>query len=140
MMELAQDPELLKAVREEVETAYVTDHTTGRRALDLQKTIGLPLLQSIYTETLRLHMSINVARMVLEPIEIEGYELGAGTLLQAPTTIAHTEEDIWSVDGHPASQFWARRHLKEVDGTQQFATAGRPSSFFPFGLSSLSND
>ncbi|KAL4981393.1 cytochrome P450 [Aspergillus falconensis] len=113
MMELIADPELYQAVREECLIASVADPITDQRTFDLQKLLSMPLLQSVYTETLRLHVSINVTREVTQPIRLDGYLLTAGSLVQAPSQIGQYNEAGWGVEGHPASTFWARRHLKE---------------------------
>ena len=145
-MELAKDPSLFQAVKEEVSTAYVTDPHTKSQTLDLQKLANLPLLTSIYTETLRIHMSFNVMRNVQESFQIDGYTIPKGSMIQAPQTIAHYDEAIWGVDEHPASEFWAERHIKSVEEKddagnitykRSFAMAGRSSSYFPYGTCSL---
>ena len=149
IVELAKDPTLLEAVREEVATTYVTDPETGKRTFDIQKLAILPLLQSVFTETLRLRMNFNIIRQVNEPFDVDGYTLKKGAMLQAPMMVAHYDEAVWGNAGHPASEFWAERHIKYVDETDDsgnvcrkrtFAMAGRPSSYFPFGtlLSPLS--
>lgn len=143
VIELARDPDLFQAVREEVLKAYVTDPTTGKRTIDAQKLLELPLLQSIYVETLRLHMSINITREIMEPMVLEGYNLERGALLQAPSEIAHYDEGAWASGGHPASQFWAARHVQyaekrdeagRVARVPQFVMAGRSNEFFPYGV------
>jgi cytochrome P450 len=143
IMEVVKDANILKSVREEVETAYIIDAETGQRKFDLQKLATLPLLQSIFTETLRLRMNFNIIRQVKEPFAVDGYTLKKGSMLQAPMQVAHYEEAVWGSEGHPASEFWAERHIKyveEIDGfgkrtvRRTFAMAGRPSSYFPFGM------
>ena len=142
IIELAKDPALLEAVREEVATTYVTDPETGKRTFDIQKLATLPLLQSVFTETLRLRMNFNIIRQVNEPFAVDGYTLKKGAMLQAPMMVAHYDEAVWGHARHPASEFWAERHIKYVDETdgfgnvvrkRTFAMAGRPSSYFPFG-------
>jgi cytochrome P450 len=142
ILELARDPALLKAVQEEVATVEYTDENTNERAFHIQKLTTLPLLQAIFTETLRLRMNFNIIRQVKEPFIVDGYELRKGAMLQAPMMVAHYDEAVWSKDGHPASEFWAERHIKYVDETDSlgtvtkkrvFSMAGRPSSYFPFG-------
>ncbi|KAK2059469.1 cytochrome P450 [Colletotrichum caudatum] len=142
VMEVVKDPSLFKAVREEVQEAQITDPGTGRATFDMPKLVALPLLQSIYVETLRMHVSINITREVLESMEIEGYFLEKGSLVQAPTQIGHFDEEVWGAEGHPASEFWAERHVKyaekvdeagNVKKVKEFSMAGRPSEFFPFG-------
>ncbi|KAK0650000.1 cytochrome P450 [Cercophora newfieldiana] len=143
LMETIQRPELLDRIREEVMGTYVTDPKTGERLIDVQKLLALPLLQSVYTESMRLHVSMNVTREVVGPMSLEGHKLEIGALLQAPTEISHREESVWGVPGHPASEFWAERHIKyvervdEKDGTvklePQFDMTGRQNDFFPYG-------
>ncbi|OLN85834.1 Cholesterol 7-alpha-monooxygenase 4 [Colletotrichum chlorophyti] len=142
IMEVAKDPYLFGAVREELQDALSIDPGTGEPTFDMTKLVTLPLLQSIYTETLRMHVSINITRQVLEPMELDGYLLSKGSLVQAPTQIGHLDESVWAVDGHSASEFWAERHVKYVESkddvgnvqrNREFSMAGRPSHFFPYG-------
>lgn len=135
MMHLIADPQLYRAVREECLAASTADPTTGRRTFDPQKLLSMPLLQSVYTETLRLHVSINVTREVTQSITLDGYRLTAGASIQAPSQIGQYNEAVWGSERHPASQFWAGRHLKHDGGKAEFSMAGRTSSFFPFGMS-----
>lgn len=156
LIEIAQDHDLQQAIREEVFTARSDGDADG--VFDLRKLATLPLLQSVFSETLRLHMDFNLIRHVQE----DGISMDlnlrssngatAGTnciaiprnsMLQAPMSIAHYEEAVWSVPGHPASVFWAERHIKYVDSDaadgskvkkRAYALSGRPSSFFPFGM------
>ena len=133
MMELIADPELYRAVREECLAASSVDLVTGERTFDPQSLLAMPLLQSVYIETLRLHISINVTREVTQPIKLDGHLLTPGSLIQAPSQIGQYNEAVWGTSGHPASQFWAGRHLKHDGGKAEFTMAGRTSSFFPFG-------
>ncbi|KAI8262806.1 Cholesterol 7-alpha-monooxygenase [Colletotrichum sp. SAR11_239] len=142
VMELAKNPSLWRAVKEEVQGAIVPDPVTSKPAIDVTKLLALPLLQSVYAETLRLHVSINVTREVMEPLEWDGYVLPKGSLVQAPTQIGLQDESVWGVEGHPASIFWAERHIKYVNKedelgnvkmAMEFSMAGRPSDYFPYG-------
>jgi cytochrome P450 len=142
-MQIARDSALLLALREEVNTAYVTDPATGARALSIQQVSNLPLLTSAYTEALRLSMSFNVVRDVRETFTLDGYTIEKGALVQVPTLAAHYDEKIWGAEEHPASEFWAERHIKYVDEKDEcgnvtqkrvFAMAGKTGShYFPYG-------
>ncbi|EMR62436.1 putative cytochrome p450 family protein [Eutypa lata UCREL1] len=130
------------ALRDEVQTAIVVNLETGKKSINIQKLISLPLLQSVYVETLRLHMSFNIVREVTEPMTLDGYMIKKGSLIEAPMQIAHTEEAAWGVTDHPASEFWAERHIKYVESKdeegnvvqkREFTMAGRSSTFFPYG-------
>ncbi|KAH7318291.1 cytochrome P450 [Stachybotrys elegans] len=136
LMEILADASLLQAVREEVATAVTTDAETGKLKVDSQKLVELPLLQSIWTETLRLRINFNIGRDVKQPVTLSGYTIPKGSLLQAPMSIAHYDESIWGTAGHPASEFWAERHIKYSDqacSKRSYAMAGRPTCYFPFG-------
>ena len=141
-MELARDPALLKQVREEVMTTIHVDPATGQRTLNSQKLVTIPLLQSIYIEAMRLHVSMNITREIVEPIELDNHILEKGSLLQAPSEIAHYDERTWGVAGHPASEFWAARHIAYTDTpdgnggvtrVSQLNMAGRSNDFIPYG-------
>ena len=136
MMELIADPKLYSAVREECLAASTADPISGERTFNIQKLLSMPLLQSVYLETLRLHVSINVTREVTQSITLDGYHLTAGSLIQAPSQIGQYNEAVWGSHGHPAAEFWAGRNLKyDANGKAEFTMAGRTSSFFPFGMS-----
>jgi len=56
-------------------------------------------------------------------------------LIQAPTLLAHFNDQVWAAEGHPASEFWAYRHVRyhKESGEMEFAMAGGPNDFFPYG-------
>lgn len=143
MFEVAKDPSLLQALRKELDTAYVTDPITGSRTLNLQKFAALPLLTSVYTETLPLSMSFNVVRNVSQTFTLDGYNIPKGALAQAPTLVAHYDENVWGFEGHPASEFWAERHIKyteekvgsgNISRKRVFDMGGRSGSYFPYNI------
>lgn len=137
MMEITKDPLLFRQVRDEVTLVCVVDEL-GNSSIDVDRLMSSPLLQSIYAETLRLHVSINVTRQLTSNITLGEFSLEKGSVIQAATEICHLEEAVWGVPGHPASEFWAERHIKHVqedDGQwkRQFAMTKKPGEFFPFG-------
>ncbi|KAM7192626.1 Cytochrome P450 [Rhypophila sp. PSN 637] len=119
------------------------------RTLDIQKVATLPLLQSMFVETLRLHTDFNIMRNVEKPMTVDGVQMAAGTLLLLPLRTAHYEDEAWAAPpDHPADKFWAQRHIKYVPEENEgealpddvprgkkrvFSMAARPSSFSPFG-------
>ncbi|CAG8895705.1 unnamed protein product [Penicillium egyptiacum] len=113
MMELIADPELYRAVREECLAASSVDLVSRERIFDPRSLLSKPLLQS--------------------PIDLDGHLLPPGSLIQAPSQIGQYNEAVWGTPEHPASQFWAGRHLKHDGGKTQFTMTGKTSSFFPFG-------
>lgn len=76
----------------------------------------------------------NMMRDVKKPITLDGHTIPKGSLLQAPMQVAHYNEAIWGASGHPASDFWAERHVRTGDGGKRvYSMAGIPTSYFPFG-------
>jgi cytochrome P450 len=133
LMEIIQDASLLQAVRDEVASVTTTDPATGKYTLDSHKLVALPLLQSIWSETLRLRINFNITRDVKETIKLNGHTIAKGSMLQAPMMVSHYNESLWGAVGHPASEFWAERHIQYSNGTRTYALAGHNTSFFPFG-------
>ncbi|KAK2007308.1 cytochrome P450 [Colletotrichum eremochloae] len=143
LMEALQDPSLLEALRDEALQTIIKDPATGERSFDTAKLISMPLMQSVYTECMRLHVSIAITREVAQPTKLQGYRLDKGSIVQALTNLMHLDEQIWSQEGHPASEFWAERHIKHVKKVdestgavsteRQFVMGAKPSEFFPYG-------
>ncbi|KAI1270024.1 putative cytochrome P450 [Xylariaceae sp. FL1019] len=131
LMEIIRDPSLHREVRDEIAAISTTDPVTGNAVLDSQKIASLPLLQSIWTEVLRLHISFNITRDVKEPLSIGGHTIAKGSMIQAPMMVAHYDE-TWGTNGHPASEFWAERHIKYSDGNRTYAMSGY-NTYYPFG-------
>ncbi|KAK7974515.1 hypothetical protein PG989_016363 [Apiospora arundinis] len=141
ILEIVKDPALLCTIREEISQAQITGGPQAG-AFNYQKLASMPLLQSIYTEVLRVHISILVTRIAIEDVTLGGYTIPRGSTVQAPTEVAHLDEEIWGVPGHPASDFWAYRHVKEVMKSNsegetatrfEFSMGGPANCFFPFG-------
>ncbi|KAK0736166.1 cytochrome P450 [Apiosordaria backusii] len=143
LIEIIKDKSLLETVREEVMTTWETDPSTGARTINLRKLLALPFLQSVYAEAMRLHVSMNVTREVTAPFDLGSYKLDKGSLIQACTEISHLDEDVWGKKEHPASEFWAARHVIYVERVDEsgmivkrvpeFSMAWRQNDWFPYG-------
>lgn len=92
-MELIQRPSLLQEVKDDITQARVDD-SGGVASFDAQKLVSLPLLQSIFTEVMRLHVRVLITRTCVEPVTLGGYDMAAGSTVQAPTEVAHLDESI----------------------------------------------
>ncbi|KAJ4420814.1 hypothetical protein N0V82_004109 [Gnomoniopsis sp. IMI 355080] len=107
------------------------------------KIMNLPLLQSIYVETMRVHLSMNIMREIMEPITMDGYDLKPGAWCFLPMEISHLDES-WGVNGHPATEFWAARHIIEEEKIDQLGdtvrkatfrlSSNKSGAFFPYGM------
>ncbi|KAK3370750.1 hypothetical protein B0T24DRAFT_705186 [Lasiosphaeria ovina] len=98
----ASSTQYLDAAREEAMQALVTDAA---------KLVTLPLLQSIYVETLRLHFSMAITRKTKAAIVLERHQIPKGSFVQALTPISHFDDTVWAKDGRPATEFWVGRYL-----------------------------
>ncbi|KAK5632007.1 hypothetical protein RRF57_007721 [Xylaria bambusicola] len=140
LMELVKDKDLLQAVREEISLA--NGNITNIDCFDNRKVELLPLLKSVYTEVLRIHVGVLITRTATQSVTVGNYSLAKGSTFQAPTSVAHLDETAWGTPAHPATKFWAYRHVKEVEVTSstglstkrlEFSLGGPSGLFFPFG-------
>jgi cytochrome P450 len=82
LIELIKDKSLFAAIRAEITTAL---DVNGK--LDVKKLAELPLLQSVYVETLRLHVAVNITRQITDEMVLDGYTLKKDYLVQTPSLI-----------------------------------------------------
>jgi len=138
MIEINQDPDLLSALRQEIQTAVVRKDTVkGGIVFDVPALLSLPFLSSAFTETLRLRVSTTPTRQILKDLEVDGYVLKAGKVVMLPSWPAHTNDE-WSTPDHSATTFWAGRFLPENNskGDKKAASASsllKSGRYFPFG-------
>lgn len=140
MMEMVKDPALLKAVRNQVlEKCLRVDAVTGARSLDALKMLEIRLLQSLSTEILRLHISVDVTREVVDRLSLGAYSPEKGDVLRAPSQLTHHDEEVWGDEGHRA---WAEHHISyneavnasgEVIKQAEFSMTDRAGALFPYG-------
>lgn len=146
LLEIFQSPTLLARVRSEVATTIFSPSNTNSPStpeFDLHGLLRLPLLQSIYTEILRLHVAIFHIRSVRH----SDFHLGDG-LLRAGSKIlissrpAHLDPTAFNTgtaEGpHPIHDFWADRFLVPTSSTPgnqklKFSLAGCSGYWIPYG-------
>ena len=142
LIEIVQDPALFKALRAEVQHVLEVDPRTGKRTLDYSKLANLPLLASVYAESMRLHVSVNITRLVEQDMKFDGFKLKKGALVQSPSGLGHLEHAHWSKPNHPAEQFWAERFIvheevKDNAGNTKtvpkFSASSHAGYFYPYG-------
>ena len=132
LIELVRDPSLQQRIRSEVQTAMVPGvEPSSALAIDIGKLNSLPLLNSVYSECLRIHASIPISRRLRGDIEIDGYTLKTNNFILAPNWLSHMNENVWGQPGHPASEFWAERFL------QKEPRRIRPGDYSPYGGGSV---
>jgi cytochrome P450 len=130
------EPSLLPRLMDELRQAEKPDGS-----LDIATLIQQPLLQSLWTETLRLYTDVLVTRNLSEDITLPLDEDGKrqvtfrkGDNCFAPSWLGHHDAAAW--DGKvPYDQFYAERFLAKdpETGKDVFTMSGTTGKFFPFG-------
>jgi cytochrome P450 len=123
--------ELLVAVRREIEDTRQADGS-----VDISGLIGLPYLNSVFNETLRLYVDVLVTRTLDEDLILDQYRMSKGDIVIAPSYLGHRDAQTWNEDGAPPEDVWyGERFLKHDEKTEKavFTTAGTNGKFFPFG-------
>ena len=107
LIEIVKDRALCDVIRKEVARARTS---TGE--IDTRTLISLPVLQSVYTEILRMHVSFLITRTATENVVIDGWTVPQGSTIQAPTEVAHFDENICKLKirfGAPIKRVLAQR-------------------------------
>ncbi|KAI1384153.1 cytochrome P450 [Hypoxylon trugodes] len=149
IFEIYRDPELLAAVKAEVDGCALKD-ADGRIRFDVEQLLRLPILQAVYAETLRLRMHFYIIRMPDRvDMNIRDWIIPRQKVIVTPTTVAHMDPKAWRTgpnNEHPVDQFWIGRFLKypskgAQDDTQPQDSASSPAfstkkiegSWIPYG-------
>lgn len=124
VLEALQRPDLLSQALEEVITSQSWLGLSSNPSMNIEPLCNMPILQSMYAETLRVYTSLFALRSAAHG----GFNLGNLTfpkdeLLALDTRVAAMDRSIWNVgpttyahEGtHPVNQFWAERFLVYPD-------------------------
>jgi cytochrome P450 len=110
--EIFRDPNLLVRVREDVAACMTGE---GPTSLNVERLIKIPLLQSVFAETLRLRVHIFNSRCIgNDGIQVNNWLLREKSIVLVSSTLAHLEAAEWNsgCNGeHPLDMFWAERFV-----------------------------
>ena len=130
----SDDPTLLPELMAELTSAQRPDGS-----LDISKLIQLPLLNSMYSETLRMYVDVLVTRIINQSFTVPsshaghpGYLLEKGNVAMVPSALSHRDPNYWSSYGEEAKdpEIWhARRFLHQG----RYSTSGTSNKLFPYG-------
>lgn len=93
-------------------------------SMQIDKLLGMPLLNSIYCETLRLHAAGTIGRKSTSDFELPGgWTIRHNTPIMSANWLGGIDETFWNTgpvlsDGtpkHPLDKFWAERFLLYKD-------------------------
>ncbi|KAL8948340.1 MAG: hypothetical protein Q9222_005469 [Ikaeria aurantiellina] len=128
LVRLYTNPDLLKDVRAELESAAVERSDEGNLIIKILAVREFcPLLYATWQELLRLHALGVGSRYVREDVLLnDQYLLEKGRVVQMPMAVLHTNPAVWGSDAH---EFRPRRFLKQsgdVKGPRTNLPAYRP--------------
>ncbi|KAG4438382.1 hypothetical protein IFR05_006144 [Cadophora sp. M221] len=113
MIDTLVRPTLLSQVREEI--SNLTDPST--KGLNMPKLLASPLLQSIYSEELRLRNGVIIQRVpVIDNFKIGNWKFPKGDMIITSSWHEQRDRSVWNegpVNGevHSVEDFWAERFL-----------------------------
>ena len=135
LAEVIRDPDLLSRVRETI-AKHKLATPPGTLDFDYTSLCNEPLLQSIYAETLRLHVAIFILRASdRRDVELRGWRVPRGEPILVSGFGEQMDPSQWErsdhPEGKPVGEFWAERFLREDGGFSLKGRAG--TSWLPYG-------
>ncbi|KAF7585753.1 hypothetical protein BBP40_010155 [Aspergillus hancockii] len=114
----------------------------GPLQFDLTKLVSSPLLQSVYSEVLRMRIALMLNRTPTQSdVRLGPWQLDKGRFIVLSTQVAAHDEAVWGPDRtqngkYPLSQFWAERFLVPNEDSQGGAyydveIVDRPAGWLP---------
>lgn len=114
LLELFRNPSLQQSVQAEINSAISAQNALVPE-LDTTKLVHLPLLQSLYAETLRLRAAVAIIHSAeFGDFKFKEWIFPKDKLLLISSRIAHMNQDAWNTgidNAHPVNTFWAERFL-----------------------------
>lgn len=119
-------------------TAEVNKYLSEDKTINVWGLASNPLLQSAYSEVLRLRVSILVSRMVeFANINCDGHIIPRDEIILMHTDALHYNEEAWTQAGRPPKtpldQFDVERFLVDTDNGREFSLEGLAGVWIPFG-------
>ncbi|KAI2626821.1 cytochrome P450 [Xylaria nigripes] len=143
-------PGLAQRVRDELAANFGPDFLRDIDHTEPKNILKLPLLSSIYAETLRLHVKVFFfASPPHSDVLVGKWKLPRGSLGLVNTDGLHTEKGVWNTQNgrYPIDSFWAERFIvdpmdplsgplnpelrrKSVAGPRQVQTSNESSKYY----------
>ncbi|KAL4746666.1 cytochrome P450 [Aspergillus terricola var. indicus] len=142
-LHIYSDADLNQRLQPEFDRAIIHDAAPdGPLQFDLTKLVSSPLLQSVYSEVLRMRIALMLNRTPTQSdVRLGPWQLDKGRFIVLSTQVAAHDEASWGPDRtqngkYPLSQFWAERFLVpngDSQGGVAFSQDGLSGGFIPFG-------
>jgi cytochrome P450 len=162
-LETLRSPDLAIDAAREISTAVTTPETHKSTQIapprfDIKSLVRLPLLQSLFSETLRMYVSVMIVRTIRQGCKLGDWAAQKDQKVMMCNYAQHMDENLWNPDGsspHTLDKFWGKRFLSapetekpdpnsaaqtNLPTTQttlnvlRFAGEGLGAKFFPFGM------
>lgn len=128
-LETFKHASLLTRARAELEVSF-SPAALSDANFSSQILVTLPLLQSIYAETLRLRVRAYAARYTDQSeLQLNEWIFPKNSVLLVATTPSHMDSAVWNTKNgnHPVDTFWADRFL-EYPGDPSSGPVKRPAT------------
>jgi len=139
LAEVIRDSQLLIRVREAIVRNRI-DSLHGTLDFDWTNLCNEPLLQSIYAETLRLHVAIFILRSSeRKDVNIRGWLIPRSAPILVSGYNAQMNPEDWQTKGdpniRPVGDFWAERFLQPSKSGEDlvFSLKGCAGTWLPYG-------
>lgn len=113
LIHLFEDRSVLNRVRGEIQATY---GQCPAAEFDIRRLSSMPLLHSIYAETLRLHASsYSIVSAPDNDVPLGKWRLPKGGFGLISPQICHMDQTFWNTRGglHPLREFWAERFITD---------------------------
>ncbi|KAK7960407.1 cytochrome P450 [Apiospora saccharicola] len=115
LIHIARDRQVLERVRGEMDAAFGAHQPLS--SVSIKELAKLPLLSSIFAETLRLHVtSFSVVTAPYQDMRLGGrYLFPKGGIGMLSSRVSHLDTGFWNTQEgvHPVNSFWADRFLTD---------------------------
>lgn len=154
-LETLKSKDLFENATKEVSSTVTSpgSHVTPPR-FDMKKMLKLPLLQSIYAETLRMYVSVMLVRQTRQDTNLGQWNIPKKQKVMVCNYSEHMDERLWNQKNSPAirpvHEFWGLRFLKYPETKQRddekerksnlgkdqprFSTEVSGCKWFPYGI------
>ncbi len=112
IVEALQRPNLLSRGLDEIVTSQSWDKLSSNPLTYIETLSSMPILQSMYAETLRLYTSLLSLRSISHgDFNLADFTIPNDELLAVDSLVAATDKSIWNDEKYPLNEFWAERFL-----------------------------
>lgn len=119
--EALKSPSLVSQALAEIQAAQSQSFPPGKSTIDTEVLCTMPILQSMYAESLRLYTSLFSMRSAIHgDFKLGGYTVPKNELIGVDSRVSAMDKDTWNTGDtiadskgpHPLDEFWAERFVQ----------------------------